>query len=333
MSTPPFFSIIIPVHNARDTLPACLAAIRASYFTHYELLVVDDGSSDGSLSLAQAAGATLLTTQQPGQAGPAGPAAARNLAAGVARGRYLFFTDADCRLHPNTLAHAAAILQANPHLDALIGSYDDAPAGANFISQYKNLFHHYIHHTSRPTAATFWTGCGAIRRDRFLALGGFDSARYPRPSIEDIELGYRLTAQGGHIRLDPTIQVQHLKRWTLATLLRSDILDRALPWSVLLRQHGRTPADLNVRPRHRLSAVLLWLALGSATSQRLRRLTTPLLLTLALLNLDLYRFFWRKRGLWFALRAVPLHWLYYAYSSLAFAWSTGRVLLPHRSPT
>ena len=47
----------------------------------------------------------------------------------------------------------------------------------------------------RPT--TFWTGLGAVRRDAFLAVGGFDGARYPHPSIEDIELGRRLFAAGG----------------------------------------------------------------------------------------------------------------------------------------
>jgi glycosyltransferase involved in cell wall biosynthesis len=158
-----FFSIITPVYNACDTLPVCLQAVQQSDFRDWELIVVDDGSTDGSAELAAEAGVPVIGTH-----GRTGPAYARNLGASAAHGRYLFFLDADCQLHPDTLSRAARHLQAEPALDALFGSYDDTPAAPNFISQYKNLLHHYIHQTSRETAVTFWAGCGAIRRERFL---------------------------------------------------------------------------------------------------------------------------------------------------------------------
>lgn len=77
-------------------------------------------------------------------------------------------------------------------VDALIGSYDDDPKSPDFISQYRNLMHCSVHQTGRSEASTFWSGCGAIRREVFLESGGFDET-YVRPAIEDIELGYRLT--------------------------------------------------------------------------------------------------------------------------------------------
>ena len=57
------------------------------------------------------------------------------------------------------------------------------------VSQYRNLLHHFVHQHGHAEASTFWAGCGAIRRAAFDAVGGFDAARFPRPSIEDIELG------------------------------------------------------------------------------------------------------------------------------------------------
>ncbi len=312
-----FFSIIIPVYNACDTLPACLQSVRQSDFRDWELIVVDDGSTDSSAELAIKWGAWVLTTD-----GRTGPAQARNLGAMAAHGRYLFFLDADCRLHSDTLSRAAGHLQADPALNALFGSYDDTPAAPNFTSQYKNLFHHYIHQTSRETAVTFWAGCGAIRRERFLELGGFDAARYPRPSVEDIELGYRLTAAGDHIRLAKDVQVTHLKKWTLASLLRSDICDRALPWSQLLHGQTAVPADLNLQTEHRLSVVALAVFLLSLLGMKWRRGTAVFALlstiTLFWLNRDLYQFLRRKRGWLFALRAILLHWFYYVYSAAVY---------------
>ncbi|HXO26211.1 MAG TPA: glycosyltransferase, partial [Thermoanaerobaculia bacterium] len=236
--TAPFFSVVVPVRDGASHLPACLAALRRSSFDAWELWVVDDGSTDDSAAIAAAAGATVLAT-----GGGRGPGAARNLAARRARGEYLFFLDADCELHPATLAAAHARLLAAPGLEALFGSYDDAPAAPGFVSQYKNLLHHFVHQHGREAAATFWAGCGVVRRDAFMAAGGFDETRWSRPAIEDIELGYRLRDRGARILLAKDVQVKHLKRWTFAALLRSDLRDRALPWARLLLERGALRSD------------------------------------------------------------------------------------------
>ena len=66
--TTPFFSVVVPVFNGAGTLPASLEAIKASSFTDFELIVVDDGSTDGSAELAGDAGARILRTS--GRLGP-----------------------------------------------------------------------------------------------------------------------------------------------------------------------------------------------------------------------------------------------------------------------
>ena len=99
--------------------------------------------------------------------------------------------------------------QRNPALGALFGSYDAAPAVGNFISQYKNLFHHYVHQNAAIRSSSFWSGFGAIRREVFERAGGFSTV-YRRPSVEDIELGYRLWQQGIQTQLVKDLQVTHL---------------------------------------------------------------------------------------------------------------------------
>lgn len=317
MTYTPFLSIIIPVYNGGAAFKRCLDAIRQSTFGGWELIVVDDGSTDGSDALAREFGARLFAT-----GGRRGPAAARNIGAKIARGDYLFFIDADCEIHPDTLAKIARIFQADPRLDALFGSYDDAPGATSFIAQYKNLFHHYVHQHGNEAASTFWTGCGAIKRARFLELGGFDLQRYQRPSIEDIELGYRLKRAGGRIRLAKRVQVKHLKAWSLWTLLKSDIFDRGIPWTQLILRDKVFTGDLNLQTHNRVSVVavyglLLALAVGLLQPQSLW-IALGLALLLLWLNFDLYRFFYHKRGLAFTLRVIPLHWLYYIYNAVSF---------------
>jgi glycosyltransferase involved in cell wall biosynthesis len=310
-------SVIIPVYNGEGVLDRCLERLPQSTFRDYECIVADDASTDRSRAVAARHGAGVFALEHNG-----GPARARNRGAEQARGEIFLFLDADVCVHPQTLAQVDAYFRAHPVVDAVIGSYDDTPADLGFISQYKNLFHHYVHHASRTEAWTFWAGCGAIRCEVFLAAGGFDES-YTRPCVEDIELGFRLRARGHRIDLDPAIQVTHLKRWTFWSMLRSDLFDRGIPWFRLMLRDRIMPTDLNVTAAHRFSVVLVFAVVFLCAAFSVRQSPWPLLLLataaglLVYLNLDLYRFFARKRGLRFAVQAIPLHWLYYGYCGVA----------------
>ena len=220
--------------------------------------MVDDASTDDSAEVAASFDCRVirLSTNQ-------GPSIARNRAAREAQGDILFFIDADVLIPPETLQLVWDRFAADPQLDALIGSYDDQPSQRDFLSQYKNLFHHYVHQTSRATASTFWSGCGAIRREVFAQYNGF-SEEYKRPSVEDIELGYRMRADGRKMVLDGRLRVKHLKAWTFWRLIRTDILDRGIPWIELILRSASMPDDLNVQVSQRISVVLVYLLSLSA---------------------------------------------------------------------
>ncbi len=313
-------SVIVPVFNGGSDFVRCLQALVASTADFpWELIVVDDGSSDASVEHARAAGARILTTHQP----RSGPAVARNIGATIAGGEMLLFIDADVVVTPATIADVAAEFDRDPKLDALFGSYDTRPAAPNFISQYKNLFHHHVHQTSPPGVTTFWAGCGAIRTAVFREVGGFDSSLYGRPSIEDIELGYRVTRAGYTVRLCHHIQVTHLKRWTARSLVRTDIRDRGIPWVRLLLRERVFAMDLNLETANRVSVVgiyLLWAALIAIPFWPPVAVVALLLaVALFVVNLPLYAFFRRERGVLFALATIPWHWLYYTYNGVCCA--------------
>jgi GT2 family glycosyltransferase len=313
----PVLTVVVPVYNGGPKMPRCLDALLASDFQDYEIVVVDDGSTDESASLALARGVSVL------QSGTrAGPAAARNLGASRALGSILLFVDADVVVRRDTLTRLAAHFRAQD-VAAVFGSYDDAPEAVGFVSQYKNLQHHFVHQHSSAKAETFWAGCGAIRWEAFKAVGGFDERKYRRPSIEDIELGYRLRRKDFKIILDRELQVTHLKRWTLRSLLRTDIFNRALPWSSLILENEGMINDLNLRVRDRVCASLTGLAVASLLLSYLSRAFLPLMLAalagVFLLNLSLFCFLKARRGGWFALRSFPLLALYYFYSGTIFA--------------
>jgi protoporphyrinogen oxidase/GT2 family glycosyltransferase len=316
----PGLSIVIPAYNAKQQLSLCLEALRSSRFRDFEILVVDDCSSDDPGEVIQSHGATYL--RAPRQLGPAG---ARNLGSEHARGQVLVFIDSDVAVSPDTLQIIADDFEQDTELAAVFGSYDRAPAGPGFFSQYKNLIHHYVHQNSNSRAVTFWAGCGAIRTGIFRRFG-FDAGKYPRPSIEDIELGLRLRRAGHTILLDKRIQVTHLKHWSFTSMLESDIRDRAIPWSKLILETGEMPVDLNLGFRSRLSAattlLLVALVLFLPLSARLGKLPLQLaalgvvssVVLLMVLNGGVYGFFRKQRGVAFMIAAMPIHWLYYFYS-------------------
>lgn len=284
-------SVIVPATDQPPTLPRCRAALSAAVGGDDEVIVVD---------------------------GPSGlsAAAARNAGARRATGDALVFVDADVTVHPDALSRIRTTLSERPGLDAVFGSYDDAPAVPTTVSTFRNLLHHHVHHSSPGPAETFWSGLGAVRRDAFHTVGGFDEARYPHPSIEDVDLGTRLVADGARIELDPAIQGTHLKAWTLRGMLWTDFARRGVPWVRLLLRRRRASAALNLGWRHRLSALASVLAVVGALLRR-PRAAAAALLALAGLNRRLYALLARRGGARGAAAGLVLHGLHHLAATAA----------------
>ena len=281
-------TVIIPATNHPATLPRCLAAIAQAEATPEQVIVIDDAA---------------ITH----------PALARNSGARRAAGEVLVFVDADVTVHPDVFVRIRKAFASDLQLVALFGSYDDAPDAPGVVSTFRNLLHHYVHQRGAGPASTFWAGLGAIRRTAFEACGGF--VVHP---IEDIELGMRLSRDGQKIQLDPAIQCTHLKRWSLFSMLRTDLLVRGGPWVELLLAHRGSGAtlSLNLGWRHRLSALASFTFLAALAFRQLWPAAAALGLLVSL-NFDFYRFLARRLGIARAIVGVALHILHHLVSIAA----------------
>lgn len=192
----------------------------------------------------------------------AGPAACRDAGARQARHDWLCFVDSDVLVHRDAFTLAASLLSDSGD-DGLVGSYDDQPEDHGTVSRFRNLLHHFHHQRNAGMTGVFWGAFSMVRKSAYLDAGGFDPS-YREASIEDIELGYRLSDKGYQITLRPEVQVTHLKRWTLTSMVRTDILLRAKPWTLLHhRYRDRHMGDLNTSLKERVSAAVSGLFLLS----------------------------------------------------------------------
>jgi GT2 family glycosyltransferase len=281
----PSLCVVIPATDRRPSLERCLQAIGRAEDAPEEIVVVDE---------------------PPGL----GPAAARNEGARRAEAEVLVFLDSDIEVHSDAFRLFRRAFEVDPSVVAVFGSYDADPEGHGAVSDFRNLLHHHVHRSGSGLATTFWAGLGAIRREEFLRLGGFDERRFPDPSVEDIELGMRLAANGARIVLDPAIQGKHLKRWTVGSMVRTDLLRRGAPWVELLLERGVGSTALNLGWRHRASAAV---SVGCMSALLLRRpkAAGAALALLFALNADFYALLYDKRGARQAALSFPLHLLHH----------------------
>lgn len=274
---------IVPATDRPATLARCLEAISGADDPPEEVIVVDEPAG-------------------------AGPALARNRGAAAATSDVLAFVDSDVVVHHDAFTRIRAHLAADPTLVAVFGSYDDHVQTTGTVAAFRNLLHHTVHQRSAGELASFWAGLGAVRVDAFEAAGGFDARRYPRPSIEDIELGGRLAAHG-QILLDPELQGTHLKEWTLGSMVRTDFAHRGVPWVQLMVERRDVPATLNLGLRERASAVAAVAVAVGAASRRPALAAAALAATVGL-NPDLYQRLFVRLGPRGVVLGLPLHVLH-----------------------
>jgi GT2 family glycosyltransferase len=297
----PSLTAIVPATNGPASLARCLEAIERAEAPPEEIIVVDEPAG-------------------------ANPAEARNDGARRATGDILTFVDADVLVHADAFRRIRATLARDDGLTAVFGSYDDDPASPGIVSTFRNLLHHYVHQSSAGPATTFWTGLGAIRRQAFAEVGGFDERL---AMMEDVDLGMRVRAAGGLILLDPEIQGTHLKHWTLREMIRTDFLDRGVPWLVLLTRDRATSRALNLGWRHRASALACLLVVGGLVVRR-PAVAAASSLAFVTLNRRLYALLLRRQGARRAVFGVGLHVVHVLTAAAAVPAALAAHLLERR---
>ncbi len=223
-----FFSIIIPVYNNGKTLEATLTGIFNSGYKMFELILVDDGSTDNSISIARNFQCRIVSNEK-----NIGAAAARNRGAQVTKGNILFSIDADVIVAPDTLTRFSGAFK-DDSADVVIGIYGKGKSFLNPCSVYKNLF---LHFSQDNESVRFWSGCAAIKKEVFCRCGGFDE-KIKGALVEDTAFGYALLEANCKIRIRRDIRLLHNHRYTLAGLYKNEF-SKTVEWVKLLMRQDR----------------------------------------------------------------------------------------------
>jgi len=197
-------SIIIPAYNAEKTIDACLTALTNQSIEKdkYEIIVVDDGSTDDTCNIVKKYGVRLISQAN------AGPAAARNRGVRAAKGDIVIFIDSDCVADKYFIENLIKPF-SNPKIVGVQGRYKRTRQKkiiARFIQieieeRYKNM-------QKKQFIDFIGTYAAAYRRDIFLEMGGFDIS-FPMASGEDTDFSYRLSESCHKMVFEPSAYVEH----------------------------------------------------------------------------------------------------------------------------
>lgn len=313
-------SVVVPAYNAAQTLPACMQALARQTQPPNEIIVVDDGSTDATARVATEFGARCITIAH------GGPAAARNAGARAAHGQLVLFTDADCEPAPDWVAQLVHPF-TNPYIVGVKGAYRTRQrAGLPRLVQ-AEFEDKYARMRARTWIDFVDTYSAAYRREVLLTAGGFQEV-FPVASVEDVELSFRLAAQGAKLVFRPQAIVWHRHPTTLGLYLRRKA--RYGFWRALLYtwhpQKIRGDAHTDPVLKWQLALAGLASAAGGAALLQAGWWPLPVLVCLLLLatTSGFVRRTWRRDRL-AAVLAPPVH----VVRAFAQGWALAVGLLVH----
>ncbi|HEY1260465.1 MAG TPA: glycosyltransferase [Stellaceae bacterium] len=213
LSRHPRVSVVVCAYNAERTMAQCLASLAVLNYPDYEVIVVNDGSRDRTLEIAESFGCCRIISQ-PNK----GLSAARNVGAEAATGEVVAYTDSDCVADPDWLNYLVAKMEANGLA---------ACGGPNFPPPEESLVPAAVavspggptHVLIGDEVAEHIAGCNmAFRREALLALGGFDPVY--RAAGDDVDICWRFQDAGYVIGFSPAAVVWHFRRNTVKAYCR-----------------------------------------------------------------------------------------------------------------
>jgi len=208
----PRVSVVICSYNGERTIADALAGVRVLNYPDFELIVVDDGSTDRTAAIARSYGARVISTANQGLS------SARNTGMREATGDIIAYTDDDARPDPDWLLYAVAVLNKGGY--AAVGGPNVPPPGSGLVSDCVAAAPGGPAHVLLSDRdAEHIPGCNSIfRRDALMSVGGFDP-RF-RVAGDDVDACWRVQEAGGSIGFAPTALVWHHPRPTIGQYLR-----------------------------------------------------------------------------------------------------------------
>lgn len=242
-------SVVIPMYNARDVIAETIKSVLAQTWTDYEMIVVDDGSQDGSGELVQAFGGRIHYIRQENT----GVAGARNRGIAQSKGQYIALLDHDDLWHPTKLEKQVRMLEENSGIGLVLTDVQHIDKSGNLMG--------ILGHGYSPTerfAELFVQGyvptpsSAMIRRSVFLTVGGFDEA-FHSAGLDDHELWPRIAARYRLANIPEPLTYHRnstVKPPRIALAHRTVLIDK------LLNQFSHDP----LKRRYLFSEQAMWLA-------------------------------------------------------------------------
>jgi GT2 family glycosyltransferase len=208
----PRVSVVVCGYNGAETLRDCFDGLRELDYPDFEVIVVDDGSTDATKAIAEEYGFRVISTPNRGLS------SARNTGIEAADAEIVAFLDADARPDPHWLKYLAFTLATSEHVG--VGGPNIAPAGDGLIADcVANAPGGPVHVLRTDREAEHIPGCNmAFRKESLEAVGGFDPQF--RAAGDDVDLCWRLLESGRTIGFHPGALVWHHRRNSLRAYLR-----------------------------------------------------------------------------------------------------------------
>jgi glycosyltransferase involved in cell wall biosynthesis len=299
----PLVSVVIPNYNFASSLHLCLRAVQDQTYRPIELILVDDGSTDDSVAIAQRLGVRVLHTGR-----NQGAAAARNLGVVQARGEFLAFIDSDVAIAPDAIEVAMSMLDKDPDVSVVCSIHDPEPLIRDSrFEEYRALqFHYWTASSVGPVSFLFSAMC-VMRRSVFDEVGPF------KPWLRDndeVDYGNRLTQR-------------HTMVLSSAVRSRQDHDDRLLPLTRKLFRRACNRVPLYAQRRRFARGFETSSRAGGSLAALAAVITAPAVLlgpagvavpaaalaVSVLGDLGMYRFILRRRGPGFLLYSGAVHFV------------------------
>lgn len=299
----PLISIVIPVYNAAAEIGLCLESILSSHWPHFEVIIVDDGSTDNSLEIVNGYGCRAYRSVS-----NLGPAHARNFGVGMTSADIVLFLDADTYVPADAIRLFYEAFVSHPDILAVIALPAIRSLRRGRAPDYNALRNHFSLLSAEPVTDYFTTQMGAIRKQAFVDVGGF-SEKYRHADIEDFELGLRLHQDT--VLIHKKIVIGHhfpplgsilRKYFHRASLLARLTLERRR----LSKAHSTVERVVSVCMA---SLAILCLPLGAISGVFLVFSGLASMVMVAL-NFSLFRFAVRQRGISYLFEAVFFEYIF-----------------------
>ncbi|MBU0633889.1 MAG: glycosyltransferase [Candidatus Omnitrophica bacterium] len=312
----PKVSVIIPTHNSQSIVEECLDSILNQDYPNLELIVVDDASKDETLiKIARYPVKSVSNSKN------YGAAYSRNI--GVKNmdleSEIVIFIDSDIRVPTMAVSSAVKVILQKPEILAVGGIYSQNSQSFNFITDFKNMDLAYRGSIYTPYVKYLGSFFFAIKKSTFLKAGGF-STDFSGSSVEDVEFSYRVTRGKNLMFINKNILVDHLKTYTLFTMLKVDFQRVINLIKIIKKSKGKYKAGEQAPLPYIINLFLPGLILLAAIVEikfKFKWLNLYLLLIFIINNWRFLFFLFKKRGIIFSIKSIGVLFIEYIVVEIA----------------